>query len=755
MRLRLSLLLGALLVGTTVLAGGAAAGEAGIQNIAADPGSRTTKAVNAFSGPQKADPGDPRISEERSLEIIRAAFTDLDLGGWQPEFSLDMDNYQNKMVWRVSHHHRRPGPGPGSGFWASVDANSGEIQSFSRNETAKAAGDRIITRDEARVIAENLAKRLQPIKFRLLQLQKDEHPRFHEPMDSLNIVYHFQWSRIINGIPVENDGIGISVDALSGRVVNYHFSWNGEFDLPPAGEVQPAEKMAKKLLNELGMTLSYQVPFGDYTGSTPRARLVYGLNNPYSVTLDAMTGEFLDHQGKAVEFKAFKQFENIPQTAGDMNPPEPGSKRISYQEALEKANNFFKSLGYDGEVDRQGSGSGGGPLGREEYWSFGLKSEEGRDIASNANVGIDVFTGRVAHFHGRGRYLEGQPSPLGKTLNGEEAAKAAREFINKVEPELSPYLVLQNMPEWEKGRFMQEHYLNFSRVVNGVPFPQDGVHIAFGQDGKVINYNCQWHRVIFPPAGAKITPEDAAAKWLALAPLKLKYIFTRDDQYRPLTPRLVYQSEFAGIQFLDANTGEAMSYDGRPIKKASGNGYDFSGSWAEQHLQLMADSRLLPSPDEFSHTGHVSRREGLRLIMAASSNYYYDEALVKTQYFQDVSSEDSDFGIFKRAADSGVIEKGGQLLPQENLTRATLAAWLVNALGHKDAAMISNRIESPFNDLEGLSLQERNYIGLVNGMGLLAGDETRDFRPSDFVTWEELAAAVLKAAPKLRNRNIW
>ncbi|MFZ5647015.1 MAG: hypothetical protein ACOY30_05280 [Bacillota bacterium] len=37
--------------------------------------------------------------------------------------------------------------------------------------------------------------------------------------------------------------------------------------------------------------------------------------------MDAATAEFLDHRGKIIDVKAYKQFENIPQTTGDLNPP--------------------------------------------------------------------------------------------------------------------------------------------------------------------------------------------------------------------------------------------------------------------------------------------------------------------------------------------------------------------------------------------------------------------------------------------------
>ncbi|MFZ5631843.1 MAG: S-layer homology domain-containing protein [Bacillota bacterium] len=508
-------------------------------------------------------------------------------------------------------------------------------------------------------------------------------------------------------------------------------------------------------MNETGMALIYHVPYGEYTGGTPRARLVYRINTRHPVILDAVTGQSLDYQGQPVELKDAKQFEDIPAAGGEMNPPVPGKERIGATEAMEKAARFFRALGYEGEVERRGGGSGGGPLGREEYWSYGLKQKEGQDwYFEYISVGIEVFTGRIAHFHGRGPYGERASIPEGKAIAREEAVKIAREFIKKVEPELAGYLALEKTAPWYEGPPV--HHIRFSRVANGVPFPLDGINMTVGHDGKIIDYNCQWHRVTFPPARAEISAGDAARTWLERSPLKLKYFFPRDENIRLQQPKLVYQPEYSGAQYIDAHTGEALGDDGRPLNQAAGNKYDFTGSWAVQQLQIMAGSGLLPPPEKFSPTAPVTRRDGIRLLMAAAGNRYGDgDERRAGPYFEDIKNDDPDYRTIQWAADMGIIEKGGQFRPGDNLTRTTLAAWLVNSMGYKNVASITNKIESPFNDIAELSRQDQNYIGLANGLGFMAGNGTQNFRPGAAVTWEELSAAVLKAAPKLRNRTMW
>jgi len=91
-------------------------------------------------------------------------------------------------------------------------------------------------------------------------------------------------------------------------------------------------------------------------------------------------------------------------------------------------------------------------------------------------------------------------------------------------------------------------------------------------------------------------------------------------------------------------------------------------------------------------------------------------------------------------------------MPDEPLTRETMAAWLVRALGHEEMAEMSSRIELPVKDADQVEPTLRNHVAIACGLGLMTGDETGFFRPQDNLTLAELTALATKAAPRLAGR---
>jgi hypothetical protein len=687
-----------------------------------------------------------KISEEEALKIINGAFPHI-TGDGTPDIQLDYDSYQGRNIWRINNYERTGrGLRSSAGYNASLDADTGEILYMHCQNTRNREIKGIVQRLEAQKTAEQLVRKLQPALYEKLQLQKST-PAYYYPQPNLNITHSFQWARVENGIEIDHDGIYVTVDALSGQVISYNFNWQPKVKLPAVGTPVSAGELSVKVINELGMALIYQFPYRNFSGANPEAKLIYQFNAQGQM-FNASNGKAVDYQGRDREIKEIRMFEEIPQTKGINNPITAPGQRMTVDKATATAENFFRALGIKGEVTRSGGGSSSGPMGKEEYWSFSIGGDQGGAYPER-QLGIEVTTGRVANYHEYGPDM--QADAASSKITREEAMVKAGEFINKVAPEYSPYLSPEKA-QLDLYGSEQDYSFHFYRVVNGIPFPQDGIHIVVSRAGKIRGYNCEWHKVSFPAAQNVITPGEAARKWLELSPLQLAYFFPRDGEKPGSQAILVYRPDNTLFNAIDAVTGKPVANDGAPASPVNGNGYSFTHSWAAQYLEILAGSGILPPPEQFSPTDTVKKRDAARLITAVmNSNYGYDESSDKQ--FQDINPDDPDYNAIQTGALLGVYDKGGSFSPEQKVTRLTLARWMVDAMGCAEAANISNNIESSYEDISTLSAKDRNYIGLAQGLGIMRGDENGRFNPTDNVTWEELAAVVINSAPKLRNKS--
>ena len=116
-------------------------------------------------------------------------------------------------------------------------------------------------------------------------------------------------------------------------------------------------------------------------------------------------------------------------------------------------------------------------------------------------------------------------------------------------------------------------------------------------------------------------------------------------------------------------------------------------------------------------------------------------AFAATSY-SDVSGEPCEDAV-TTLTNLGVINgyEDGTYQPDGIVTRAEVSKLIVSALGLADQAAGST---SSFTDLQNAQWAQ-GYIGYAESLGILEGDGDGTFRPSDQVTYNEFAAAIVRA----------
>lgn len=241
-------------------------------------------------------------AEERAREFLKLDSTyklgTMNLyGGWSNtnDYTWNMDFYQDDSKG-------------GTHASISIDAANGEIRSFYRYAAYDQNAQVKYGQDEALVIAQDFIKTMQPDKSDKVEyLQQGINPPIYKTGSADKPTqYTFNFIRKEEGAYVENDGFSITVDTISGGIIQYGLTWyKGE--LPSADHKIDVTKAYDILFGTVGIQLQYVSKPADseskvvspipYGGSSDVV-LAYVINPQKPANIDANTGKLLGYNGE-------------------------------------------------------------------------------------------------------------------------------------------------------------------------------------------------------------------------------------------------------------------------------------------------------------------------------------------------------------------------------------------------------------------------------------------------------------------------
>ncbi len=201
--------------------------------------------------------------------------------------------------------------------------------------------------------------------------------------------------------------------------------------------------------------------------------------------------------------------------------------------------------------------------GRTEWQLNWTKNTEPR---GNISVRINAVTGEIL---GMDRW---EDLPPGQRFSGipkysyDEGAKAATEWAKKLAPNYMAQVTLtpnQDNPFYGFGeRGSAEYYYNFTRVVNGVSFPEHNITVRFnGDTGQFVGFNLQWQdQVSFPSPTGKIS--SAQAEKVFGENVELIYFRPQRSGAKDAPVKLAYRIKKGTGLFIDAFKGEVINDSG-------------------------------------------------------------------------------------------------------------------------------------------------------------------------------------------------
>lgn len=286
---------------------GSAAMYSGAGGAASDASAPAAKAENegaASLSPAELSAieqaGEFITGEQALLNLLDSAgLADLDVGSFNDKYiSLNRD-YINRdrycydvSLYRYGAPLEKGDQDDITGLYGRVDAMTGRVLSFSYySDYAKfpTATEAILSLEEAQALADAFLAKEAPDELAMSK---------QEPMEEWDIApyrynggnYSFTYTRLANGISFRNNGIYVTVNAVTGRITNYNLNWYSNVEFPDVSGALSAVDALTAYAAQNGTNLIYTTIGGG------KAALVYEFKG--TGIIDPFTGAALDYLGE-------------------------------------------------------------------------------------------------------------------------------------------------------------------------------------------------------------------------------------------------------------------------------------------------------------------------------------------------------------------------------------------------------------------------------------------------------------------------
>lgn len=687
---------------------------------------------------------DTNITLEEAIQTAKRLFP---ATAQYPEFVSEFSTSTQSSTWNLQWSAGESGEGSIS---VQINARTGDIVHMYRWQRDTEQSSASLSAAEAQVIADRWLKNILPEKSSHFQVVKT--PTIVPLNNSGYSTIQVQYQRMEKGLPVLGDTVSMEIDARTRDINTFNLNWT-DLPLPDPARVISSGEARQVFEAENMLKMQYFLPYNWLRSSLPPAeavRLIYRIDHPSNGSINALTGKPLVLKEGQNELYAGElamkemsiggmgmadQSAAPPLTPQEIAELEKQADIITKEEAAAKVKQWvdipataeltYASLNRDWQnKDLRTWSLNWGTKGTPEGEYFDLWAR------------VDATSGRIYSF---GQYSSDDGSGKG-SLTKEQASAIAQEFIKKIEPKLSQQVKLNPLEPWNVRPLAQEKLpaqwtIQFTRQVNGVPFPNDGMRVTVsGITQRITGYDLTWTEQSFPPVNKAMGPAKANDTFLALAPMTLCYtpITTSGVTsefilvYKPLAKDK--QSEFAMI---DAISGEALNSAGQPLdKKPVPRVFiDVTGHFGEKEIQSIGQAGLMNEyGSQFKPEETITNIVFLRAMVGAVDGVW------------SITEREDDKLISDCVARGWLKEK---VDPKAELNRQLMAEIVIRSMGLDKAARYGGLFKNPFPEDKSIDEAKLGYIALAHGMNLLHVD--REFKADEGVTRGEAAYAIVRS----------
>ncbi|RXT04528.1 YcdB/YcdC domain-containing protein [Ammoniphilus sp. CFH 90114] len=714
-----------------------------------------------------------KVSREKAMEIAKGIAGSLD-GFDEPHASRRtgmMGPYNNEDVWEINWSKRGPQYAHVS---VTVDAQTGVIRNYNRHveseQEVKLPPN--VKYTDAIKIAEEFVKKHYGEKMANFELQQREGDEWGKVIRTPHDNYEVRFVEKVNGVPFGTNQLSVQLNG-DGKIrhVYYHSMDNVKF--APVQGVLNKEEILKKLSEALDMKLAYQVegyyPQPGQQGQEPKVFLGYQ-PTPYLHMIDAKTGEGIDHRGKGLP----KDGDLIK--VAETKQAEPAKKLaqpLTQEEAMNRIKEFIdlpKEVSISTvRLEEQ--------MGRK-IWQFHFEYRTPRYGSGWQGGSIDAETGEllqidIAHYT-REKAAQAaeaenkEPEQKEYKISPEQAKEKALAFVKEQSKDKLHQLYLSPQPSEEPNAFSPFYRFHLERRVGGILFPFHHVSVTVSAEtGEIVEYRQNWDWSLkLPEVGQVVEPDQAKEAFLKDVDVVLEYQVIQEKDYHrygyatksdePAEARLVYrvQRDYGGEpSYLDAHTGKWLSLKtGEEVvaKEEKPSIQDLKGHWAEEELKYLLETGVLEAKDgKVAPETEITRGDFIDMLLGVIDGnhrrHYYPGQQPSQPSFKDVPTDHKYSLAVEWAVERGVLEKGSEFRPDDQITREEAASFLVRALGYNKLAQHESMFTMNYEDTG--EIKAKGEVAIVTGIGIMNGYEGK-FHPDQALTRASAAVTLFKFLEK-------
>ena len=596
---------------------------------------------------------------------------------------------------------------------ATIDEN-GMIRSYDYYRPLEVSGLAAIRQAQAAQTADRFVAQIAPSYA--ASLDRLPESAAYQGGNSFTFTYQQQH----DGVPVANGTVEVRVNRYTGTVTSFNASDQVNFadaawpDKSKAISVQAAQKA---LLDELGVELVYLGHY-DYDAETYSAYPAYRPAQSDKV-LDAVTGKaitlekppFLPYAKNSAAAEGVEDRETGGLSPAERMAVEANAKLLTQEDAVSKLRQI---TGAGAALSVQNAVLTSAAYEKDRYiWRIALQSEQKQSLSGT----IDAQTGQLLGFS---RY-DRQAEPLPEVQSQAHSDQAVTAFLKQYAPS---ELAASRSVEQEGSSEDTIARYQYQRLVNGIPFPDNGLSVTYDREsGRITSYQLNWNKSVTFPSIQKAKQPQAIVKDMAEgADFSLQYTRQKDGYH------LIYDFADKSALRFDPFSGQQLDWQGQPYIAQTMPSYHWQGASSES-AQRLYENGIYLNKNELNVQSPITQGELAQLIYR--SRYPYAEITDQKTLYQELDR----LGL--------ILQK--EAAPTANVTRQQASLYAVRLLGYERLTAYSELFAYPYQDKAEDAYQAS--VAICGAMGLLQPEDGH-IRPAAALTQGEAFDLIYKALSK-------